>query len=32
MTPDDTLEVFSQIGVEDPDLARLVLKVGLRRW
>ena len=29
MTPDDTLEAFSQIGVEDPDLARVTLEAAV---
>lgn len=29
MQPADMLERFSQIGVEDPDLARLVLEAGM---
>lgn len=29
MQPDDMLETFSQLGVEDPDLARLVLEAGI---
>lgn len=29
MQPEDLLEKFSQLGVEDPDLARLVLEAGI---
>ena len=29
MTPDDMLEAFSQIGVKDPDLARLTLQASV---
>lgn len=29
MTPDDMLEAFSQIGVADPDLARLTLQAAV---
>ncbi len=29
MTPDDMLEAFSQIGVKDPDLARLTLEAAV---
>ncbi len=29
MTPDDMIETYSQMGVDDPDLARLVLQAGI---
>ena len=29
MTPDDILETFSQIGIEDPDVARVTLEAAV---